>query len=283
MKTKTMILVSLLALASVQVRAEDGVKWSGFFDAQFHGANNSALSENFTIHDGAVYVNGTWGSTKATLDIPFGLVREVNGPGDVNEYFGLGAGKAQAYVEHTYDFGLTWKLGQWDTFFGYELRDSADLQYTRAGLVYDMIPSVHQGLMLSYKIIDGVNFGLMGANNQSHLNRDPEFGANLNAKFGDFRFAVSGMIHSVGDEMESTYDILAGATFGSLAVDLEAVLKKGAAANAETEIGILGNIGYTINDMIAAGVRVENVTDAAKTNTMQFTFGPQLTLNSNVR
>ncbi len=143
----------------------ESLKVGGFVDAQFHTTNDYSLTEGVTIHDGAVYVTMKSGKTEAKLDIPFKANFDIASNSTEGANFALGRTKMQAYITHAYDFDFSWKLGQFDTIYGFELNDSPDLVLSRQGFIYNnMIPFMHSGLLLSYKFANYFTFNALASN-----------------------------------------------------------------------------------------------------------------------
>ncbi|NBV49919.1 hypothetical protein EBR78_01720, partial [bacterium] len=156
---KTAVLVAVSWLA---VPAFAGI--GGFIDAQVGGSKDVNL--NSEIADAAVYLSKELGRGKMMVDLPFSF-SAANA--NVNTFGGAGTSgaalvatgydsafrafntKAQAYVNWSYDFGLSWQLGRFDSPFLNEANDTVGLgPYATQGSVFALLPRMHNGLMLTY-------------------------------------------------------------------------------------------------------------------------------------
>ena len=119
----------LVAVSWLAMPAFAGI--GGFVDAQVGGGGEAALGDerntNSQITDAAVYLTKELGRGKLMIDIPFSF-RASNVA--INNTFATGFRsfntKAQAYVNWSYDFGLSWQLGRFDSPFLNEANDTGD-------------------------------------------------------------------------------------------------------------------------------------------------------------
>lgn len=261
---------------------------SGFADAQFGTGENvmgtgGANSPTFRVGDGAVYFTEKSGATSVTVDIPF----MVSATGANND-FQIATAKAQAYIMHTYDFGLSWGLGQWDSIYGMEANDSANRRFAQAGLLVGTRNQTHTGFLLSYAngpiVFDAFasNPHGQGLRNGDNL----EYGGKL--KYTHSAFYISGgyMHHKEVTTAESSMftDFTLGTKQGAFSADAEVVLAKAAAAGAETGFGLGVWLGYDVNtDWNVAG-RFELASKLIGTihSRMQWTLGPAYKMSDKV-
>ena len=133
-----------------------GVQTCALPISQVGGGGEAALGDerntNSQITDAAVYLTKELGRGKLMIDIPFSF-RASNVA--INNTFATGFRsfntKAQAYVNWSYDFGLSWQLGRFDSPFLNEANDTGNLgAYTTQGILFGALPRMHNGLMLTY-------------------------------------------------------------------------------------------------------------------------------------
>jgi len=281
------VVFAAVALASGSVHAADvAAKAGGFVDAQFN-MSNVGRNNSFSVNDAALYLSAESGSTSFNIDLPFSS--DLAGSGD--NTFTFATTKAQAYVQKKYDSGGSWKLGQFDTIFGFEANDSPDIQFSHQGLVFaNILPLTHTGLEYTHTFGKDLTLNLLVANRFNHGHADGldmDYGAQLvfkNDSFHLFGGVLLGKDHA-SSNMNSLIDILAGVTQGNLTLDGGLDLTKSAAA-ADTGLGILANVAYTVSKDVGLGVRGEllsKVTDTTNVTRFQqigVTVGPQFTLSS---
>jgi hypothetical protein len=280
----------LFASASGWASDQESLKASGFVDAQYQIRRGALKVTNtmelggqvntFTVHQGALYLSKKIKSSDVFVDIPF--VQNATA-GNLT----LATTQAQAYVSHTYDFGLTWTAGQFDTIYGFEVNDTKDIFFTTQGPVYGILPVTHTGFMAAYKIMDGLKIhALVGNANQAGFHtagNAMEFGGRLNFEHDWFRagagilankqdgnYVVGTQTH--GYQTAQTIDITFGGTFNGLsfdgAVDMvqsgqAKVVDRGTVADKGNAMGLFGQLTYQANDEVTVGVKYESVTNNA--------------------
>ncbi len=251
---------------------EPVLKLSGFLDAQYQGSSNSDMHRGFLLNDGALYL--TWDLAKLDfkIDLPFRMYTQ-NGPD-----FQLGLTKAQAFVGQKYESGFRWKIGQFDTTFGFEGNDTVDIVFSRQGNVYNFTdPFVHTGILLGYDFNAdwGLNAYIADPNDRGILQgKDLQFGLQLVKASQTFRFAPGLLVNRDFSTQQYNYeaDLVAGVTLGKLAIDGEINYNsRNDIINPETGTGIRGigallQVQYSINDDWNIAVRPEYITQQAYTD-----------------
>jgi hypothetical protein len=296
--------------------ASSSIQVSGFIDAQFQSTSRHTFngtsnqnSRGFSIHDGALYVSKTIGSGEAKLDVPFSLrdkggssvgsgtdstgatVSVTNG-NSVN--FDIATVRAQAYISQKYENGLRWKIGQFDTSYGFEVNDTADVTFTRQGYVYNYTdPFVHTGLQAGYDFTSTFGVNLLAANRKdSGLQRDDrlQYGLQL-VSTASFRWSLGALYQKALNGLDDIYaDVTVGKTFGDFAVDAEMSLNNNEVTAKATPntYGYLLNLVYSFSPRWSLGTRAEylkNATIAGVFNEKTYLVfaGPQLVLNEALR
>ena len=146
---KTAVLVAVGWLAAP---AFAGI--GGFVDAQV-GSRLSGTPERSMyseVADAAVYLTKELGRGKMMVDLPFSFKNANLAASPLyDSSFRAFHDKAQAYVSWSYDFGLSWQLGRFDSPFLNEANDTVGLNaYTNQGHLFSLLPRMHNGLMLTY-------------------------------------------------------------------------------------------------------------------------------------
>jgi len=267
----TSLVLASVAAGQAYAATDTSLKLGGFVDAQVQSSTNPGLARGFLVNDGALYLSTGSSNLEAMLDLPFRLVNAGSGS------FEFATLKTQAYVASKYSNGLRWKLGQFDTSYGFEANDTVNVVFTRQGSVKSFTdPFVHAGFQLGYDITNNFAINaLIGAPSDTGTLRDgsnPEFGLQAVLK-GDFRMSAGALISKAAANQELNYyiDTTIGITAGALAIDAELNYqeregqttpdKKSELAGAT---GSLLQFLYAFNDMSSFGVRGEYITHVAK-------------------
>lgn len=289
--------VVLLSLTShVVLAADEGIKVKGFVEAGFDWASDATVNgigsnNTFGVNDGAVYLSKDLDGGMVFVDLPFkwdsSNSNSTNGASSSN--FAVGTGKAQAYIQYKYDFGLNWELGQFDKYLGYEKNDTKDIRFTSHTLLKTtLLPQVHTGLKIAYDL-EPIQIAAMVANphDQSQMNgRLPDVGGML-AFISEMLRLKFGLLHSnnqgtSGVSPDTLYDFIIGVNYGALAVDLEVVLNKlGGGTSAS---GVAMELGYGFTDTIGAAARGEVLARASGVHQLtNITVGPQFWMSKDLQ
>lgn len=250
------IAAALAATAAfAQEEAPTGLQIQGFVDVQSYW-NNKEAKGSYTpaLNDAALYINHTMGAHSLTVDLPFSA---AVGTGNNFEF---ATTKAQAFI----NFGLgenthLW-LGQFDTPFGFELNDSKDLFFSRAGLISSkLMPVTHAGLLLDASVSD-FGFKLLASAhaNEGRLadNQNPDFGLIASYKASSALSASAGALLQDHGTTKVLYDVLVNwAVSETQALDLEGSFQ----TESDVDLGWGALVHYThaLNDSWTAGLRGE--------------------------
>ncbi len=218
--------------------------------------------------EGAVYLGASDAGVEAKLDLPLTLTAGKN--------FAVGIDKAQAYVAQKLDGGFRWKVGQWDTTFGYELNDSVDVFFSQQGLVFSVNPVVHTGLLLGYDFNPELSLNVYAATPADSgpvaHGVDPQFGAQV-VYVGAFRAAAGAL--KMPDNLYA--DVVIGKDFGDLALDAEYNVTR--VPKHDAQMGYLLHATYAVNPTVKAGVRAELLSRSSSAyRTVGATVGPHIKL-----
>jgi len=303
--TKTIRLFAGAALLGSAAFAADseGIKVGGFVDAQYNWVRQPSLkaTNTFTIYDGAVYLGKSVGAGEVMIDIPFrsrtetelaaGRTATAAGQSGVanDSAFVVGAEKAQAYVAWKYENGFSWKVGQFDSVYGFEANDSADAVFAKQGLIWGNIPNasnptltltvptVHLGALMTYDLSELLGINLLVANPNpagKMYDGNPDFGFKIVSKFDIFRASIGGLFTRVGNDKGTLFDVIAGAQFGKLMTDLEVTFDKAATAGSKTRFSGLVQLGYGLSDQLNVATRFE-YSKLSTLKALAWTTGPQ--------
>jgi hypothetical protein len=259
----------------------DALKVSGFVDAQYQSAG---IDSSFVVQDSALYFSKTMSSGEVMLDLPLSSARNADNP-----HFSVGLGKAQAYLGYKYESGLSWKIGQFDTPFGFELNDTKDITFSTQGLVYGVIPVVHTGLLVGYSLSDSVGIKLLAANHHdlgTMAGLTPDWGGQLTANVGSIRSSAGLLVTDKNSGEEFLIDLLLGTTLGDLALDGWVDIKKvnNKAGTTTLGTGYFLQAIYGLSDKLSAGVRGELTKNIGVNDTVtQLTVGPQYALTKELK
>jgi hypothetical protein len=252
--------------------AADGITVGGYASAGWMWVKNSA--NTFFVGDGAVYLGKKMGQTEVAIDLDFVSAGSTTSPA-----FGVGLAQSQAWVSQKYDNGFMWRLGQFDSLYGYEANDTADIMFANHGMLKGSTGLTHTGLHLGYDVSDmmGVHFLLANPLNTGAMASgagNPDIGLKVATKFDQFTGSV-GLLAQRTVNLSTGYlvDVIVGAEMDKLAVDLEGIFNK-PSGGGTNGLGFGLQAGYGVTDTINAGARFE-FTKTGATKTMEFTVGPQ--------
>lgn len=215
------IILSLLVLVSFQTFAQtnppksagsnSGLITSGYIDTQMqwgHGILKLNAAEDmpgdptgFSIYQGSMMLSDEFEKAELVIDIPFHqkTTPDVTNNGTVtipSNSLELGTREAQAYVKYQYDMGLFWQLGQFDSAFGLEGNDSADMIFSQFGILQPFTPNTHTGLLVGYSSLP-FYVNLLIANGDSRglqaSTQSPQFGARFGWSQDPFQFSVGAL------------------------------------------------------------------------------------------
>jgi hypothetical protein len=281
------------------------VRVSGFVDPQLQiTSSGNTVSKGFVLNDGALYVDGSVESTEFKIDIPLRMFST----GNVD--FDIAKTRAQAYASAKYSNGLKWKLGQFDTTFGFEGNDTVDIAFTRQGIVYTFTdPFVHTGLLVGYEMGE-MSFNLYATNpNDSGIlpsgtkpsdpfanpvtNNGMQYGAQFVYTSPELRGSLGGLTFMNGKSNMSDiyYDVTLGVTIDAFSMDAEISYNK-VGANATASYGYLLQLMYTGPEGLSFGARGEIVNDRSQRESRMYDqlgavskqsllfVGPQYAVNS---
>lgn len=272
--------------------AADGVSVGGFADAHWDWTKSgSASSTNtFSVYDGAVYLNGSMAGAKAMVDVPFSLTDATSNT------MTLGMKKAQAWIEHMYDNGFHWKMGQFDSIHGSEGKDTADIPFSHHSMITaENMPWTHTGLLAGYMINEDWDLDVMIANPDSlsgMTKGNPDFGVRLKGNFKDMGIDEFTGSFTMGRTVSTTANNNAkhwlasgilGLHFGDIIMRGDGFMFNSGVTGAKTSMGIGGYTQFNMSDTLAAGVRFGLGSNRAVTeHKFQLTVGPQYKATKNM-
>lgn len=241
-----------------------------YIDTQFRWLHKDTTNSGFAITDGALLLSHTQGRGDFFVDLPFKWKGATDSDGDgtndtFSNDFAVATAKAQAYAGYTTG-GTSFRLGQFDTIYGFELNDAPDLVFATQGLLYNyMMPVTHTGILLT-QTMGGFSGRALAANvsNQgSKGTSNDEYGAQFGWANSNLRFTAgyltlkrqNGEVGLTRAGNRSLADFLAGVTIGKFTLDTEVSLLKEPGMNSGT--GILVIPAVTLSEGWTAAVRYE--------------------------
>ena len=277
----------LFGLALLPASAD--IKVSGFVDARYqfnHGKadlGNNVIEQGdqpstFMVKDGALYLLSETKNSSAFVDLAFGQVNSANGGAATS--LGFAAAKSQAFISHKYEVGIDWKLGRFDTPFGFEAIDTKDIMLATQGLVFSLLPVTHDGIFANYKV-GQFAVGLMAGNSNqlgTHAQgRDIEMGFKASWSNDAYRAGLGYLanqrdktVAGVEFNKETITDVLLGGTFDKFLVDLNYVAISPAAKNytvpaasSNAISALLAQVSYEIDPTLWGIIRYEMVNNAS--------------------
>lgn len=283
------------------MKRESAIRLNGFIDSQYLFNTTQSLHRGFVINDGAIYVAGENAGLDWKLDLPF----RMTGSGNSGFRFAESRG-TQAYLGQKFAGGWKWKIGQYDSPFGLESNDTADIPFSRQGSVYySMMPYVHTGLGVGYDFSDsvGMNAFFQNPNDRGVLGGNGvQYGFQFVLNQPKARFSAGVLMDTPAGLSQNVFaDATGGFTLGAFTADLEFCysirndLLNPETAAASNGIGVLGQLLYNHTDELSFGVRGEYVTQFAVTDVRSTASqtalksqilvfaGPQYYLTKNIR
>ncbi len=146
--------------------AASGLTVSGFLDVQHQwgrgivelNATNKLDGDatGFLVNQGAMVLSDEFEVVEMMIDIPFRSgprTTSATGADTTNSDLILATEEAQAYLKYQHDNGMFMQLGQFDSYFGIESNDSIDILFPTHGILHDLTPNTHTGLLMGYSFI----------------------------------------------------------------------------------------------------------------------------------
>ena len=270
--------------ASASFAAEPaGVNVGGFVDAGYGWVHvKDAKKGNgwtFRFNEGAAWISGASGSTKAVLDLPVAA-----DPGG-SDGLAVGWTKAQAFVETKYDNGFAWKLGQFDGIFGSEGKYTYSIPFTtHSDITKVFFPWVSTGLLASYWIDSDWAVDLLLANQNGlgqTTNGKLEYGVKVGGKLpAAFITEISGAVYTKAAikgflQASGVLEF----TFGDLVLRGDGVFQK-PKESGKSILAIGGYALYNVDEVLSAGARFG--TEKGTNEKFEATVGPQFKVSKNL-
>ena len=285
--SKKFELFFLLALTFVgATRADNEIKVGGFVDAQWGWTRSGgvALLNSFYLNEGALYLNGSLGSADAMLDIPF-VAKSA-----LANALTLGQTKAQAWVGYRYANGFHYKIGQFDSIYGSEGKDTVLIPFTQHSMLLTkgFLPWTQTGLILGYQVdkdwsLDAV---IANPNGMSHMSAgNPDFGIKLGGEFKEAGVEEISVGFRAGRTVPGNFkpwmvSAILGLHFGDLDLRGDGFIKKTGIPGDKVSMGLGGYALYALSSKISYGLRLVLVSKS--TEKLEFTTGPQFQVHKNI-
>ena len=160
----------------------------GYVDAGYQWIEEDSLNGGFRLQSAALYLEHRYQQTRFFFDLPIQwegpLDTDNDGTADsaATNNFVLARERTQLYVEHGFtDWTVT--LGQFDSIYGFESADSADIFFARLAWVgINVSHTTHNGLLVNRQFAPhwSLNFIVADAGGQGALgNTSPEYGIQI--------------------------------------------------------------------------------------------------------
>jgi len=293
-KTAVLVAVSWLAIPAFA-----GI--GGFIDAQVGGSKDVNL--NSEIADAAVYLSKELGRGKVMVDLPFSFsAANAALPAPLgtsyDSAFRAFNTKAQAYVNWSYDFGLNWQLGRFDSPFLNEANDTVGLgPYATQGSVFALLPRMHNGLMLTYGTgpvsVMGIvsrDAGTVGAKADGERFEYAVLGKYTH----DMMYAGAGYYTThkartaTTSNADSTIEVMAGTKISDWTIDAQAVFLKTDGVT-DSGMGLGATINYAWDKTWTFGIRpnytsktIGHVTGGSDSE-FELTVGPHMSMTDDFK
>jgi len=200
---KNLICIGVLFTA-IALADSAGPIISGYADAGYKAAMINKIdgesvydTNKFLIREGGIFIGQKWGAEwQALVDLEY-----TGNLGNSTGIFSV----SQAYISQNTNYGISWKLGEFDNIFGYYAgrRHSFEHSLVDTGILQHYFAFQHVGLQGAYDLGDIAKISAIFANDvnpTSRLNkgtRNPSYGVNLNSKWGILN-ASGGILFTTG-------------------------------------------------------------------------------------
>lgn len=275
----------VLGILLLPVTQANALKLSGFVEPAIKFSERLDSSSIFELKDAALYGSHEEGNASFFFDIPFSTAGSTS-----NANFNIGTSKGQAFVNWEFSPGMSFKLGQFDTIFGFEQNDGADIRFTQQGRVYaDTLPVVHSGLvfdfnstMWNFKLLFAAPNNAGVVNSTTSPNNNLDYGLKLGWASDMYRASIGGRYTKTSGLNDWLVSTLIGATINLWDIDLELDFKRGAAAT-ETGMGAMLQVLHHCNEKWEAGIRGEYLSKLTNNSEFQITAGPQFKISDSFK
>lgn len=275
-------------LLAGSVASAEGVKVGGYVNAGWGWSKvgDADATSGFKVSDGAVFLSASGDMAEVFVDLPFMNSGTSNGFSFASN--GTSASHAQAYVGHKMENGLSWKLGQFDSFYGYQKNDSVDWRFAADSIIRQALPTTHTGLLLGYSVSDAMGFKVLFANAADQGTRTAAFpkydmGLGMNMKMDAMTLDVGFLMSGPSDgNSNMLVDVVLGTKVSNMNLSADVVYGKMTDIDADMGFGV--EAGMDVSETMAAGARVEWLKDNTgaddATTKLAFVVGPQFKLTN---
>jgi hypothetical protein len=244
--------------------------WDAFIDVKATAPGKRAFGANrgVTLNDAAIYLTRVSPAGLIHVDLPF--YSHLDNPvpiGSQPNAFRFAERKAQAFVEIRQE-EFSFRLGQYDTFFGFEPMDSRERHFADAGILRaNLLPRTHSGFQMGHGF-DRIRIvgQIANPNGSGRIleKENPEFGFHVRyrgpAGMGAVGFTLNEISEFVQNRTNMILDFVAGTQIDRFALDCEFLLKKSQEeAKTGTAFGLMG--AYNHSPKLEIGVRFETAQD----------------------
>ncbi len=270
----------ILGFYSVSILADDKIlNVHGFIDPQIQVTSNHILKQGFVLNDSALILSKEISSATFQLDLPFS-----GGPLAFNSL------KSQAYVGYAHSDRLSWKLGKFDAPIGVESNKATQIEFTRQGLTYSLLPTSLTGATIQYSFEPSISLAVIVADprNSGVLSGGSyDLGGRLDLSTNTKKFWIAGM-YNADSNIGTIFDFGATLNFSESKLDLgfsyfiTAPLNYGSViAKWIASVSTAVDLGARLEFSNAALTRSASVSGHG--NTVQATIGPQWRLTDELK
>ncbi len=264
-----------LAAPAFAADAGGGFKLGGFVDGRFNMNLSTTNTSGFAVQDGAVRMSHDMGGSSMWVDLPF----SANGTG---RDFSVGLAKGQAYVQHKYDGGIWWRLGQFDSLLGVDGNDTDEYFFTSASRMDTLIDLfTHTGLVAGYAG-SGFGFNVMIANLRDMGTNNTPAGMDLLGQLTFGSGSITGKAGFMFNFQGSTNSHILDASIefkaAELVADIGFMMKLGGAV---TNWGLVVAPVYQASDKLGIGARFA-MTSVASATGFEVQAGPKYSFSKNL-
>jgi hypothetical protein len=246
------------------------LSWDAFIDVKASAPGKRAFGADrgVTLNDAAIYLTRATSAGLVHVDLPF--FSRLDNPATIGSQpnaFRFAERKAQAFVEvRLEEFAL--RLGQYDTFFGFEAMDSRDRLFADAGILRaNLLPRTHSGFQVAYRLEQIKIIGQIANPNGAgriQEKENPEFGLHVRYRgltgFGAVGFTMNETSEFVQNRTNMILDFVGGTQLDRFGLEGEFLLKKSQEeSKTGTAIGLMGVYAHTPE--LSIGARFEMAKD----------------------
>lgn len=259
------IITFLLLIFTCFTGHANDLKFSGFIDFQYRWIDKDTnYKTGFQLYDAAIYFqHNLTTQTLFFVDVPIRSTapEDINGDGrlQATNDFEFWKNKSQMYLSHQLNHNTIY-LGQFDSVLGVEANDTLHNPLPIEGLMSQVFPSVHRGLMLNHELrFLATSFDFIVGNQESsgYDQKKPlEWGVNMFKKWEHIHASIAYLYSRDTGKNNEIINLVTTLFFNQIKIDLEyGWIKK--AINPKQTVGGSLRMTMPVNESLSYHLLIE--------------------------